>query len=319
MTELNMAVIGECMLEISAGREFPNKSANFSFGGDTLNTALYCSRLGGKADYISALGDDIFSDSMIKIWQKEGIGTKLVQIVKGALPGLYSIANDSNGERTFLYWRDNAPVRQLFKSDYSSSLKEKIISNYDILYLSGITLSLFDDESIKELHNLIDAFRKHGGKFAFELNFRARGWKSIAKAREVIGEFMPKIDIATTGIDDEKILWDDKSALEIAERYKSNGCKEIVVKCGIAPTLYFDGESVKFVSLEEIVKPIDTTAAGDSFNGAYMAARLKGFPMEEAIIYGQCCAGEVIQHQGAIIPKGTTDKILENIQKRIKK
>src|SRR4051812_50110599 len=80
-----------------------------SYGGDTLNTAIYLARLGVAVDYVTALGDDPWSDEMIAGWAAEGIGTEQVARVPGRVPGLYIIQTDARGERSFLYWRGNAP------------------------------------------------------------------------------------------------------------------------------------------------------------------------------------------------------------------
>ncbi len=85
-----------------------------SFGGDTLNTAVYLTReLGASAivDYVTALGDNNFSDAMCQNWASENIGLGMVQRLPGRLPGLYCIQTDATGERRFLYWRNEAAVR----------------------------------------------------------------------------------------------------------------------------------------------------------------------------------------------------------------
>ena len=63
-----IAVIGECMLEVStlgADRNQSSLPSGLSFGGDTLNTAIYLARLGIDVDYVSALGDDEMSAWML--------------------------------------------------------------------------------------------------------------------------------------------------------------------------------------------------------------------------------------------------------------
>ena len=109
---VRVACIGECMIELS---EHADGSLTRSYGGDTLNTALYMARLGTPVDYVTALGDDGWSDEMLAAWQAEGIGTGKVLRLPGRLPGLYVIQTDPAGERRFQYWRDSAagarPVR----------------------------------------------------------------------------------------------------------------------------------------------------------------------------------------------------------------
>ena len=135
---IRVACIGECMIEL---RELPNGHLSRSYGGDTLNTAVYLARLGVPVDYVTALGQDPWSDEMIEGWQSEGIGTRLVARLPNRLPGLYVIQTDSTGERRFSYWRDSAAARSLFDMPATPQFCEAL-AGYEVLYLSGITLSL---------------------------------------------------------------------------------------------------------------------------------------------------------------------------------
>ena len=108
---MRFASIGECMLELST---LGDDNYSMAYGGDTLNTAVYLARLGVEVDYVTALGDDPLSERMVEAWQAEGVGTRLVLQVPGRLPGLYLIRRDARGERSFYYWRDQAPARELF-------------------------------------------------------------------------------------------------------------------------------------------------------------------------------------------------------------
>src|ERR1700693_1801095 len=105
---MRVASIGECMIEFSAAGDglFAR-----GFGSDTLNTALYLSRLGVDTSYVTALGDDALSEAMLVAWLAEGIATDEVLRLSGRVPGLYMIERDPRGERRFLFWRDRAPAR----------------------------------------------------------------------------------------------------------------------------------------------------------------------------------------------------------------
>lgn len=87
MTSKNIAVIGECMIELS------QKGTDLSrgFGGDTLNTAVYIARQVSAPDlnvhYVTALGTDSFSEEMLTAWQQENIQTDLIQRMDNKLPG----------------------------------------------------------------------------------------------------------------------------------------------------------------------------------------------------------------------------------------
>ena len=136
---MRIACIGECMVELS---ELPGGTLTRGYGGDTLNTAVYLARLGAEVDYCTVLGDDPFSDEMLAGWQAEGVGTSLVLRLPGRLPGLYLIRRDAHGERSFFYWRGEAPARQLLELPGSDAVAEALAACGQ-LYLSGITLSLY--------------------------------------------------------------------------------------------------------------------------------------------------------------------------------
>ena len=83
-----VACLGECMIEL---REMADGRFSRGYGGDTLNTAVYLARLGVAVDYVTALGDDLWSDEMLAGWAAEGVGTGRVARLPGRVPGLYII------------------------------------------------------------------------------------------------------------------------------------------------------------------------------------------------------------------------------------
>ena len=142
-THPHIALIGECMIEL---QHRADASLHQSFGGDTLNAAVYLRRELGEpstVDYVTALGDDSFSDAMCKHWAEEGLGLGRVQRLPGRLPGLYCIQTDANGERKFLYWRNEAAVRDCFTTPAAEPILAAL-PGYDVVYFSGITLAGFD-------------------------------------------------------------------------------------------------------------------------------------------------------------------------------
>ena len=102
--------LGEVMIELSRGND-----GRFSVacGGDTFNTAVYLARRGMDVAYATALGDDPYSDGILALAAAEGVGADLMLRVPGRLPGLYLIETNPAGERTFYYWRESAPARDL--------------------------------------------------------------------------------------------------------------------------------------------------------------------------------------------------------------
>jgi len=87
---------------------------------------------------------------MIEAWKTEAVGTQLVQRVAGRLPGLYMIEVDETGERRFFYWRQQAPAREIFGNGGTSDLCNALLQ-YEWLYLSGISLSLYGERGRERL------------------------------------------------------------------------------------------------------------------------------------------------------------------------
>ena len=294
-----VACLGECMIELVTR---PDGLLSRGFGGDTLNTTVYLARLGVPVDYVTALGTDPFSDEMVSAWEHEGIGTALVVRVPGRLPGLYLIETDAAGERRFSYWRDSAPVRQLFELPEASSI-EAALTKYGLVYLSGITLSLFDEASRERLFAILDGVRAHGGRVAFDTNFRPRGWLHLDEARTAYERAAARSDIILASVEDHALLYGIDDVAEIVARYKSAGISEIVLKLATPGCIVYDGRSEISVPAETVTDVLDTTAAGDSFAAAYLAARYDGASVEAAARAGHALAATVVRYRGAIIPR----------------
>jgi 2-dehydro-3-deoxygluconokinase len=300
---MKLASIGECMIEFS---QMPDGAFRRGFGGDTLNTALYLSRLGVDTSYVTALGDDALSEAMLAGWQSEGIKTDLVLRVAGRLPGLYMIERDARGERNFLYWRDRAPARELFDRADNSLLDR--LAQFDWLYLSGISLSLYDDSGRVRLRELLATVKRNGGRIAFDGNYRPRGWADKTAARRAFEEMLPLIDLALPTFEDEQALFGDNNLQQCVDRLCAAGIDEIVIKRGAQGCVVCIGGDCIDVPPPRVVQPVDTTAAGDSFNAAYLAARINGAAPREAAIAGHRLAGAVILSPGAVIERDRMPK-----------
>ncbi len=295
--------IGECMVEISQP-QVGGRAWQLHSGGDTYNCAVYLARLGAKVSYLTALGRDPFSADMRREWQREGVSLDLVLTHPDRHVGLYAITNDPAGERSFTYWRSQSAARALFDCAGIEQAFERA-SKAALLYLSGITLSLFDQGGRDRLASLAQTVRKHGGAVAFDPNYRPNGWPSAREARAAIEAFAPNVTIPLPTIEDERLLYGDTSPAATVARWQRIGCPEIAVKLGAEGALVVDGTGERVIPPAAIAQPRDTTGAGDSFNAAYLAARLAGHPVEKAAAAGNRLASAVIRQPGAIISRAT--------------
>ena len=297
-----IALIGECMIEL---QQHANGNLQQSFGGDTLNTAVYLSRLlggGAQVDYVTALGDDSFSDAMCESWRNEGVGLSKVQRLPGRLPGLYCIQTDANGERRFLYWRNEAAVRDCFTRD-SGDVILASLADYDVLYLSGITLAVLGETGRERLLAALVKARANGARVAFDNNYRPRLWQSPEQARQAYRAYLAYVDIALLTEDDEQALFGYADSEALLAAYRQMGISEVVVKRGSQSCLVEADDERFEIAAQPVSRVIDSTAAGDSFSAGYLAMRLRGGSPTQAAHAGHRLASVVIQHPGALIAK----------------
>ncbi|MBM3528186.1 MAG: sugar kinase [Alphaproteobacteria bacterium] len=295
-----VVAIGEVMIEMARGGD-----GRFAMacGGDTFNTAVYLARAGIDVTYATALGDDTYSDGIVAMAVAESLKTDLILRVPGRQSGLYTIETDGKGERRFFYWRSEAPARELFELGDWNRIAERMLGA-KLIYFSGITLSLYTNVGLGRMLAIIELARQHGVKVAFDGNFRPKGWKGdLPRARTVYMEALKRVDIALPTFDDEAVLWGDPSPESTVERLQAFGIAEIVVKNGPNSALVASGGKQEHVPVPEVVTPVDTTAAGDSFNAGYLAARLAGENPIAAATAGHKLASEKVRHRGAIIPR----------------
>jgi 2-dehydro-3-deoxygluconokinase len=275
----------------------------FGCGGDTFNMAVYLARAGVDVAYATALGEDPYSDGILALAAAEGVRRDLVLRVPDRLPGLYIIETDAEGERQFFYWRDGSPARELFELPDWRHVADAMLGA-KLVFFSGITLSIYSNNGIGRFLAIVEMARQQGVQIAFDGNFRPRGWKGdLSRARAVFMEALKRVDVALPTYDDEALLWGDPSPGATVERLGAFGIGEIVVKNGPNGALVAAAGKRELVPVPEVVVPVDTTAAGDSFNAGYLAARLSGKAPADAAADAHRMAGQKIRHRGAIMPR----------------
>ena len=301
VTGARVVAIGECMVELSTAGAGVWQMGE---GGDTFNTAVHLARWGIGTAYFTAIGADPFSDTIRARIIGEGISDALVLTDPERLPGLYAIQTDAAGERFFHYWRDRAAVRRLFALDGVEAALERA-ADARLLYVSGITLSLFDGAERARLADLAAVVRSRGGLVAFDPNYRERGWADRSVARRAVEAFAPLVTMALPTLEDEAELWNERAPQTVIERWLGWGASEVALKLGARGSLVADGAAVTPITASP-VRAVDATGAGDAFNAGYLAARLKGAPVQAAARFGNQMGATAVSHRGAIMPRGAT-------------
>ncbi len=301
-----IACIGEIMVEVALLADEPGK-AQLGFGGDTGNTAIYLARLLSSTEsqvaFASLLGDDSFSCRLKDYLAGEQVDCHLLKQVKGQEMGLYSIEVNNTGERNFHYWRANAPVKDLYEG--SEGLKRlEALEKQDVLFYSAITLAVLNGQGRSRLIDFARQQKKGGKTIVFDSNYRARLWQQTPapEVARIIRDALESSSIALPSIDDLRNIF-GKTDPELKIMLDSLDVGEVVIKRGGAPLDILQHGKWHSLSLEKITCAVDTTAAGDSFNAGYIAARIQGLDAITSALQAHKLASCVLGFPGAIIPR----------------
>lgn len=289
--------IGECMIEMSDGGD---GGYRLGYAGDTLNTAWYARAMlpaEWAVDYATALGDDLYSAQMRRFFESNGIGTSQIQTIKGKRPGLYLI-HQAGGDRHFTYWRENSAARQLAEDREALTAA---LGGADLIYFSGISLAILAPRARGRLMKAIVSARDGGARVAFDPNVRPALWSGPKAMQGVLMAAAAIADVVLPTHGDEAPIFGDRSPLATAERYLEAGAQEVAVKDGARPALIATRDERVEVAPHKGAKVIDPTGAGDSFNGAYLSARLAGKDLRESAEAAHRVAGVVIGYRGALV------------------
>lgn len=286
--------VGECMVEMapSGGGQF-----TMGFAGDTFNTCWYARQLrpDWAIDFVTAVGRDAVSNSMVSMLQDAGLGTAHVQRRDDRTVGLYMIELQ-DGERSFSYWRGQAAARLLAED---GAVLGRAFDGASMVYFSGITLGVLEGRGREVLLEQVARARAAGSVVAFDSNLRPRLWDSDAQMCDAVMEAARVSDIVLPSYDDEAVFFGDDGPQGTMQRYLDAGASCVVVKNGAGAIDFCDKAFRGQIIPQVVADVVDSTAAGDSFNAGFFAAYDKG--VAAAVESGLSLAAKVIQGRGALV------------------
>ncbi|MDD3150438.1 MAG: sugar kinase [Candidatus Gastranaerophilales bacterium] len=294
MDNLDIICIGESLIELSTNESITHTEF-FSkyYGGDTITTAVAATKLGSKVGYISRIGNDNFKDFLLDCWQAENIDISNVKLVDG-INGLYFVSVQESGRREFTYYRRKSAATNLSIDDIDS----EYIETSGIVYSTGITQSLssLSKEAVKKAFFIA---KGKGIKTAYDPNYTPRLW-NVEEAKEALEEIIENIDIIflNTKHDAEKLI-ELTSCEKIIKYFWDRGVSMVIVKEGEEGCFVgYNGEINHIDAVHNNV--VDTTCAGDAFNGAFLHGIASGLTPFEAGKLAVIVSGFQVQKLGAI-------------------
>ncbi len=295
LEKLDIITIGESLIELSSDKSLAYAdSVDKYYGGDTLATAIAALRLGSKVGYISRVGMDYFKDFLLDSWQAEGLDISQIKLVDG-FNGIYFIARPHGGDKEFAYYRKKTAATNLSIDDIS----EEYIRSASIVYASGVTqsLSLCAKEAVKKAFTIA---KENNNLVAYDPNYSSKLW-TRDEAKEAFEEIEDSIDILFLNLKyDSLALLEIQSIDKLIKYFWDKGISTVVVKSHTDSGYYtgYQGEVLFTEFYSDSI--VDSTSAGDAFNGGFLHALASGLTPFEAVHIAAIVAGLQTQNIGAI-------------------
>lgn len=284
-------------------RAVDDTTLNQAFAGDVYNSAVYLKRCFSDihSAVVTALGKDVLSDKMRRCFKQEQLDTQLVFSHDEKVPGMYYIETDEHGERSFTYWRSDSAARKVVEF-FNPNVVDELASG-DMFFFSGISLAVIDPSDREVFWQTVKQLKTAGVKIVFDPNYRPRLWQSSEETKQQYQLAFTQADITLPGVEDLQVLYAVNTVEEVLTYLSDYAIGEIVVKNGPESVLTLNDGQLASHAITPVQQVVDTTSAGDAFNGVYLGARLSGRSASESVQLGAKAAAIVIQQPGAITPK----------------
>jgi ribokinase len=251
-------------------------------GGKGANQAVAASRLGGKVTFITKRGNDLFGNQAVGLLMREGVDTQYI-VKDPELPsGVALITVDSTGENSIVV----APGSNgnLLKEDIPSVIFDT--GKFEILLLQlEIPIDTVEYSAVTASEHGIKVILNPAPARKLSDNLLKHTW--LITPNETEAETI-------TGV----IITDIPSAERAAELIQERGAKNVIITLGEAGA-YIKSENYTGLIPGIKVKPVDTTAAGDVFNGALAVAISEGSDLKDAVIFANKAASISVTRMGA--------------------
>ena len=241
-------------------------------GGKGSNQAVAAHRAGGDVTLVTKLGKDVFGKVATDFYTAEGMDISHLIIEEGQDTGAAVITVDEVTAQNAIVVCTGA-CNHITPEDVERC--RPLIEKANILLLQL-------EINFDALYKVIDIAHAAGVKIVL----------NPAPAAQLPDEVLAKIDIVTPNETEAQALTgvtvvDAESAEKAARAFTAKGVKQVIITMGSLGSYAFDGEKGELIPRLS-VKAVDTTGAGDAFNGGFVTALDAGKDLFEALRYGNC-------------------------------
>ena len=301
--------IWECMIEFFAEEPIGEaESFTRSLAGDSLNILVAAQRMGTSTGYITRLGNDPFTDYLLKVWTSEGINTENVTIGEG-FNAVHFVVELPGGDRDFVYYRKGSEPSKIKPSD----LKPSYIQKAKLFHFSGISqaISISSHQTVKHAIEIASDAKL---QISYDPNYRAQLW-SAEDAKKAMMDVIEKVDFfLPSNPTDCQILFGTDDPYEVVKASSNLGVPNTIVTCGEdGAIISVNGETFH----QPAYKPelaISTTGAGDAFSGAFLSAYLKGMSSKDSAKIASIASGLKVRGRGALTTMPSKEDVMNIFQ-----
>lgn len=269
MKKYDVVAFGEILIDfICDGKNEEGKNVYAeNTGGAPANCVGAVCKLGGSGAFIGMTGKDSFGENIRSDLQKINVDTKAMRYCTSQHTTLAFVSLTEKGERSFSFCRNPGADTQITFDDIDKTYLE----NARILHVGS--LSLTQEPAKTTTLQIISSVKKAGGIISYDPNWRESLWAGKENALDELKSILPMADIVKVSDEELKLLFGNVSYKEGAEIICNTGAKLVSITLGSKGVYYrYSNNGDVFEGTVECpeVKVVDTTGAGDSFNGGLL-------------------------------------------------
>lgn len=263
--------IGELLIDFqSVGTGSLKETSQFvkNAGGAPANVCVQAVKLGQNAVYLTQVGNDGFGEFLIDTLKGEGVDATYIKKADKYDTSLAFVSFKEGGEREFSFFRSAAADLYFTPEDF----KDVVFSENDYLEFGSVALKT---KTAKDTHiSLIERARAAGATVCFDPNLRFNLWEDKAELKEVVLQFSKYADVIKVGEDEIEFIT-GLTGEAAAKSLFTGTLKVLLLTNGGKGAKIYLADGRKFSCDGFKVKAVDTTGAGDSFFGGFIAGMME--------------------------------------------
>lgn len=251
-------------------------------GGKGANQAVAAARLGASVSFIARIGDDAIGRQMRQGFAQDDIDVSAVELDDKLPTGIAIIYVSDEGENSIG-----------ISAEANGALSPAVVKRHETMIADAHTLLLQLEVPLESVFEAARLARAHGTRVVL----------NPAPARPLAAELLALVDLITPNQTEAELLTrvkvsDEASAREAANRFHQMGIAEVMITLGSQGVYCSNGQHQQLIPGFR-VEAVDTTAAGDTFNGALLAAQLAGADFDAAVRFAHGAAALSVTKFGA--------------------